>query len=50
MARLNPPYSAAVVDVPDEQVEQYVSSGWAEVKAEKKESEKAPQRRTSRTK
>ena len=49
MARLNPPYSAAVVDVPDEQVEQYVSSGWEEVKAAK-ESAKTSERRTSRNK
>ena len=31
MARLNPPASAAVVEVPDEHVGRYVTQGWSEV-------------------
>lgn len=33
MAKLNPPSSTAVVDVPDAQVEKYQAQGWVAVKA-----------------
>lgn len=41
MARLNPPSSSAIVDVPDSLVDQYVAQGWAEAKgAEQVQAEK----------
>lgn len=45
MARLNPPSSSAVVDVPDALVDQYVAQGWVEAKGagRVKADEKSPE-------
>lgn len=48
MAELKPPFSTAVVNVPDESVEKFKAQGWVEVKAAAKASAEAEKRRPQR--
>lgn len=48
VALLNPPFSTAVVDVPDESVEKYEAQGWVAVKAPTKPDAEPEKRRPTR--